>query len=386
MYIEKDVQGIVSSLLKATILVAAFGTLMGACESATGFDEGQKIVSDTTACRTAPTRDRRFKRIITEGYVRDANDVRIRYKQYEHIGNDAAYMIFIDGFADFIEKYEFLFTAKNEYPGPSVPRNETLADLPITFFSLDLVGHGESDGLPSHVDDADEYVENVLALINGIPKLKAHRRPIIVASHSMGGLVAMRFAESHPEFVDALVLSSPMWGIQEPPGVPAGILRDLSNFYVAAGLSTLCAMPDGIEPLTLAAMAACQTDPTLNACFNDPSLPMCGALTMCLLQGLPNDCGLPPIDFAGLSALFQSFYLMPPGCHTMPDAKAACTFPGPDFNGTTTDYDFCVWSESHPPAGPNATFGWLAASYDGIDDMIAGLAAVAPLGGGLGPR
>jgi pimeloyl-ACP methyl ester carboxylesterase len=114
----------------------------------------------------------------------------------------------------------------------------------------------------------------------------------------------------------------------------------------------------------------------LNACFNDPSLPMCGALTMCLLQGLPNDCGLPPIDFAGLSTLFQSLYLMPPGCHSMPDAEAACTFPGPDFNGTTTDYDFCVWTESHALANPNATFGWLAASYRGIDDMLDELQAV----------
>ena len=97
---------------------------------------------------------------------------------------------------------------------------------------------------------------------------------------------------------------------------------------------------------------------------------------MCLLQGLPNDCGMPPIDFAGLNALFQSFYAMEPGCHSNTDPVAACTVGGPDFNGGTTDVDYCLWAESHPLAGPPPTFGWLSAGYVGIDALMENLAAI----------
>jgi alpha-beta hydrolase superfamily lysophospholipase len=367
----------VAAILGGWLLGSAVVT--GGCDdglSVAAGDNGIEVRQSKNALCTRPVRDWRFNRLVYEGEVTGADDASLRYKQYEHIGRDSAVVLFLGGFADFVEKYEFLFTAKNEYPGRTVPSDETLADLPITFFSLDQVGHGKSDGLKSHIDDFDTYVENVKAMVDRIRTLKGTRLPLILMSHSMGGLEAARFAETYSDDVDGLIFSSPMWGIQEPPGVPTGMLRPLADFYVAAGLNTLCATPLGIDPTTLAAIAICQSDPTLSACFNNPSQPMCSALTMCLLQGQPNNCGLPPIDFAGLNALFQSLYMMPQGCSEMPDAEAICTVGGPEFQGTTSDFDFCVWSESHPLAGPQATFGWLSASYQGIDDMTTALSAI----------
>jgi pimeloyl-ACP methyl ester carboxylesterase len=219
-------------------------------------------------------------------------------------------------------------------------------------------------------------VENLKIFIDSIWKLKRHKRPIVLMGHSMGGLVVARFQETYPEYADALIAVSPMWGIQEPADVPPGMLRALGDFYVAAGLGELCARADGIDPITFAAIALCHQDPTLNACFNEPSNPMCASLTMCLLQGMPNDCGMPPIDFAGLNALFQSFYTMAPGCHTMPDPVSVCSPDSPEFYGGTTDFEYCLYSESHPLAGPDPTFGWISASFAGIDDLMENLSRI----------
>jgi pimeloyl-ACP methyl ester carboxylesterase len=334
------------------------------------------IATKTAALKRHGKRDWRFGRIVTEGAFVGVHDEILRYKRYEHIGPDAAYVVFNGGFSGFLEKYEYLFTARNQYPGRGIPNDETLADLPFSFFAFDQVGHGASSGVRSHIDDFDDYVENLKRFIDHIWRLKHHIKPIILMGHSMGGLVAARFAEVYPEYTDALIAISPMWGIQEPAGVPEGMLRGLADFYVAAGLNTLCATPPGVDPVTFAAIAICHQDPTLNACFNDPTLPNCTDLTMCLLQGLPNDCGMPAIDFAGLSALFQSFYTMEPGCQTVPDPEAACTVDGPDFNGGTTDVEYCLWAESHPLAGPPPTFGWISAGYNGIDALMESLAVL----------
>ncbi len=314
-------------------------------------------------------KDNRFNRIVSEHYFTGSDCTPRRYKKYEHRGADDAFVVFLHGRGGFAERYDALFTSLNGYPGPNVPIEETLADLPVTFFSVDLAGHGKSAGLKGHIDSVDTYVEDLRKLMDSVPRLKHHTRPIYLMSHSTGGLVTALFAQKYPESVDALISNAPAYGIEAPPGVPAGALQQLVNFYVQAGLDTLCSAPAGMDIPTLGAIAACHGNPTLNACFNDPSQPVCASLTNCLLQGLPNDCGAPAIDFAGLRNAFEYLYTLDDGCQTGRDPIAACTFGGPDFAGTTTDFDYCVWSESHSLAGVSPTMGWVAAMYDGIAQL-----------------
>lgn len=314
-------------------------------------------------------KDSRFNRVISEHYFTGSDGTPRRYKKYEHRGGDDAFVIFLHGRGGFAERYDALFTSLNGYPGPDVPIDETLADLPITFFSVDLAGHGKSAGLKGHIDRVNTYVEDLKQLIDSIPRLKYHTKPIYLMSHSTGGLITALFAQQYPEYVDALISNAPAYGIEPPPGVPAQALQQLVNFYVQAGLDTLCTTPAGIDVPTLGAIAACHGDPTLNACFNDPSMAICETLTNCLFQGLPNDCGAPPIDFSGLHATFDYLYTLEDGCQVGRDPIPACTFGGSDFAGTTTDFDYCIWSESHPLAGVSPTMGWVKAMYAGIAQL-----------------
>ena len=84
-----------------------------------------------------------------------------------------------------------------------------------TVIAGDLRGHGRSNGIPTHVDDFDHYVDD-LAAVWSFFDLKADRT--VLFGHSMGGLVTSRFAERKPDWLAGLVLSSPLlaFGLRVP--------------------------------------------------------------------------------------------------------------------------------------------------------------------------
>lgn len=75
-------------------------------------------------------------------------------------------------------------------------------------YALDHQGFGRSDGHRGHVERFDDYAEDVHKLVtmarNSEPDL-----PVIVYGHSMGGLIAILYAQQHQESIDLLVITSP---------------------------------------------------------------------------------------------------------------------------------------------------------------------------------
>lgn len=77
-----------------------------------------------------------------------------------------------------------------------------LTQIPSTFrvLTLDLPGHGDSGNL-GYVHTMDEMAEVVEALVD----LKRLKR-FILCGHSMGGYVALAYAEKHPDHIKGLIL------------------------------------------------------------------------------------------------------------------------------------------------------------------------------------
>ncbi|MFG0333414.1 MAG: alpha/beta hydrolase [Maioricimonas sp. JB049] len=76
--------------------------------------------------------------------------------------------------------------------------------------ALDLRGHGQSGGVPTHIEQFEHYLRDLDAIwshFNLVPDSTA------VFGHSMGGLVSVRYAETRPHNVSALVLSAPLLGL-----------------------------------------------------------------------------------------------------------------------------------------------------------------------------
>lgn len=77
----------------------------------------------------------------------------------------------------------------------------------VSFYALDHRGHGKSGGKMGHVDSFMEYVYDLKLFMNFV-KEDANNLPIIMLGHSMGGVIALKFALTYPEDIDALIASS----------------------------------------------------------------------------------------------------------------------------------------------------------------------------------
>ncbi|WP_432099050.1 lysophospholipase [Streptomyces sp. WAC 04229] len=91
-----------------------------------------------------------------------------------------------------------------------------LAGHGAAVWGLDHTGHGRSDGERVLVEDFEDVVTDVHSV--AARARAAHPDlPFVVIGHSMGGLIASRYAQRHPGGLTALVLSGPVIGDWELP-------------------------------------------------------------------------------------------------------------------------------------------------------------------------
>ncbi|HEX4107759.1 MAG TPA: alpha/beta hydrolase [Solirubrobacteraceae bacterium] len=141
--------------------------------------------------------------------------------------DDARYLAVIaHGYGEHIGRYEHVAQA--------------LVDEGAVVYGPDHLGHGRSEGDPALVPDMEE----VVADLHKVVKLAQGENPglnMVLIGHSMGGIIATRYAQEHGEEVAALVLSGPAIGgnpgfegllamdpIPEIPIDPAMLSRDPS--------------------------------------------------------------------------------------------------------------------------------------------------------------
>ncbi len=93
----------------------------------------------------------------------------------------------------------------------------TLGQHGAAVYGLDHVGHGRSDGERALISNFNAVVEDLHLLVE-IARDEHQGDPLVLVGHSMGGLIAIRYAERHGDVLDGLVLSAPVggtWGIFE---------------------------------------------------------------------------------------------------------------------------------------------------------------------------
>ncbi|WP_432132117.1 lysophospholipase [Streptomyces tendae] len=107
-------------------------------------------------------------------------------------------------------------------------------------YAPDHAGHGRSDGERVVVEDFEDVVTDVHAVAE-LARAAHPGLPVVMIGHSMGGLIAARYAQRHPGELTALVLSGPVVGdwelprrllaleeIPDTPISPASLSRDPS--------------------------------------------------------------------------------------------------------------------------------------------------------------
>jgi alpha-beta hydrolase superfamily lysophospholipase len=130
-------------------------------------------------------------------------------------------------------------------------------------YGADHAGHGKSEGERVLIDDVDDLVSDLHAVVRqaraGNPGL-----PLALIGHSMGGIVATLYAQCH-QGVDALVLSGPVLG-----GNP--------GFEALLGMNPIPEIP--IDPATLS------RDPAVGQAYADDLLVWHGAFKHQTLEAM----------------------------------------------------------------------------------------------------
>jgi alpha-beta hydrolase superfamily lysophospholipase len=97
--------------------------------------------------------------------------------------------------------------------GEHIGRYEHVADALVargaTVVGPDHVGHGRSGGEQALVADFEPVVDDLRAVVQDA----RGDLPVVMVGHSMGGLIATRYAQRHREDLAGLVLSGPAVGL-----------------------------------------------------------------------------------------------------------------------------------------------------------------------------
>jgi alpha-beta hydrolase superfamily lysophospholipase len=134
-------------------------------------------------------------------------------KSYNHdtgsfTGKGGIEIFFQKWVADKAKAVVILVHGLGEHSGRYENLLKSFADKKISVFAIDHRGHGKSDGKKGHIDSFMDYVYDLKLFLEFI-KEENKGLPVIIYGHSMGGVVAAKYAMTYPDYLSMLVLSSP---------------------------------------------------------------------------------------------------------------------------------------------------------------------------------
>lgn len=99
----------------------------------------------------------------------------------------------------------------NEHSGRYAWVAQKLTDAGASVYAPDHIGHGRSGGERVVLPDAESAVSD-LELVRQEIAITQAQLPLVFIGHSLGGMLATRYAQLHQDRVAALVLSAPVLG------------------------------------------------------------------------------------------------------------------------------------------------------------------------------
>ena len=131
-----------------------------------------------------------------------------------------------------------------EHAGRYTYLAEALTAAGYALSGFDHRGHGHSPGLRGHIDQFDEFLQDVTASLS-VARTVAPGAPLFLMGHSMGGLIALDYAIRYPQGLQGVIASAPL--LAQPNVAPwmNYVARLLSSIRPAFSLDT------GVRPETI---------------------------------------------------------------------------------------------------------------------------------------
>lgn len=111
---------------------------------------------------------------------------------------------------------------------------DALKDDGWSFWAWDLRGHGRSEGKRGYAAEFEDYVVDYrIFLRQALASPEVKSKPVVLLSHSMGGLIQLKTLIENPNIpATAQVCSSPLLGIaKEVPGWKSSGAKILNSIY-----------------------------------------------------------------------------------------------------------------------------------------------------------
>jgi alpha-beta hydrolase superfamily lysophospholipase len=100
----------------------------------------------------------------------------------------------------------------------------------VSFYALDLRGHGKSAGKRAYVNSFMDYIYDLKILVDFIRHENNHT-PLVLLGHSLGGVIVLKYCLTYPEDFSAIILSSPLVKLGvKVPGWKEALARYASRF------------------------------------------------------------------------------------------------------------------------------------------------------------
>ena len=157
----------------------------------------------------------------TTGELTASDGITIFYRQYQ-AESERARMVIVHGLGEHSGRYGNVI--------------ERVLPKGISIWVPDHRGHGQSGGQRGHVLNFVQYLTDLQGMLNMAKNDAPAEMPCFLLGHSMGGLIALYFAQRYPGLIDAVVASSPCLGmVIDIPAVKKVMGSVMS--YVWPGLS-----------------------------------------------------------------------------------------------------------------------------------------------------
>ncbi len=85
---------------------------------------------------------------------------------------------------------------------------EYFCERGVAFYAPDLRGFGRNEDEMGHVDDFDEYTEDINSIVSYL-QLKYDDNKLFLFGHSLGGLHVLRYAIAYPETISGIMVTCP---------------------------------------------------------------------------------------------------------------------------------------------------------------------------------
>lgn len=145
-----------------------------------------------------------------------------------------AVVLLIHGLGEHCRRYEHLATHLNQ--------------AGYALSSMDLPGHGNSDGIRGHIDSFEEFENAALELYRRTQE-NYQDKPIFLLGHSMGGLIAARLLLNHQDkFQGAMLSGAAMQSPQEPPAWQVALIKLIARLFPKAKMLALDASAVSRDP------------------------------------------------------------------------------------------------------------------------------------------